>query len=179
MGTSKELFSRENIRDVANVAIAVGLVVAIVVLGFDIDATYKQSEALDLQKRAMEASLFNQLTERWNALADQRFNIKDDGELLQWDAGMLNALDDFAMYVNHGYFSSTPAMVNNRASFIVNFCDYAATRQKLVEQLRSPLFPIPHQPTSYLSELKLFYKNATRREGELWKLPDAPNPGSE
>ena len=176
METSKKVFSRENIRDGAQVAIAVGLVVTILALGFDINATYKQSEALALQKRAMEASLFNQLTKRWNALADRRLNIKDNGELLQWYVSMFNALDDFAMYVNHGYFSSTPAMVNNRASFIVNFCDGAAeTQPELVTQLRIPMFSRPGETRGYLSELQLFYKNATGREGELWKLPDGLN----
>lgn len=173
----KGKFSRENIRDSTNVAITVGLIVAIVALVFDIKATNRQSEALFLQKKALEASLFNQLTERWNALTDRRPSIKDSGELLQWYAGMFNAFDDFALYVNHGYFSSTPAMVNNRACFMVEFCDVVAeTQPEVVEHLRFPLFTKPDPTRQSLGELRLFYKNATGREGKLWKILDAPNP---
>ena len=112
-----DTYTKDVIEVAAWIAIALGVFGSIVALAFSIRAT-------NLQKDALQVSVFNDITARIDKLHAKRPSLKDEEQKEQiplWSDLTLNTLEHFAFFARMGYLK--PEMVDHCQSIVIGICD--------------------------------------------------------
>lgn len=99
-------------------------------------ALIMNTRAFKLQRRVLEASLFNEIRRRINNLEDQlaEFDQDDKEKLSRWYCRIYNAFEDFAFYANRGYLEKD--MVKFFSSGIDYYVQRASSFPDLFKELK-------------------------------------------
>lgn len=95
------------------------------------------ARAFRLQKRSMQANLFNDIRRRIDDLEDQHSEI-EQGEMKKleiWYERLFNAFENYAFYVNHGYLEKE--MTEFYAIGISQFIKRAQKFPSLIEYFKT------------------------------------------
>jgi len=68
---------------------------------------YQNRAALQLQNKALRASIFNNISERIDSLLDQQPHEEEEVDIVEnWFERLINAFEYYAFFVNNGYLDS-------------------------------------------------------------------------
>ncbi len=112
-----------------------------------------------LQRKNLQANMFNDITNRINELFDNVPSKDKKTESLNWHTKILNVFEYFSFFANNGYLEDK--MVSHYENFITGYCD------RLEEKSPDSLQRIQkaQHPGQY-DELRIYYKK--------FKCKDAP-----
>ncbi len=110
-----------------------------------------------LQRRTLEASLFNTVSDKIDRLMDKPLISVDDEEKEAWLERVFAAFEHFAFFANQGFFN--PEMEKYYISSMEDICERLQQ-----EKYESLLKYLKGRPEEQLDEFKKFFKRMTGRE---------------
>ena len=123
-------------------------------------ALYLSSRNIKLQRKSMQANMFNDITKRINELLDDIPPEGKDQKFINWNINLLNAFEFFSFFANHGYLRRE--MTSHYHNFITGYCD--SLREKCPSAIKH-LDKTKH--AKQYSELKRYYKNITGKNAPI------------
>lgn len=103
---------------IANIATALALIIAVVVLFLNWSAT-------KLQRKSFQADLFHKITNEINSITGQQKECEAQGEetVLNWYHRLINAFEYYAFFANRDYFTSDMEIYYRSA--VIGYVDWA------------------------------------------------------
>ena len=130
----------------------IAMAIAAIILVFGLIWQWK---TFALQRRALEASLFSDLSSRINQLEDKWSGDMADEEKERWYESLFSAFEYFSFFANHGYLTD-----EMKSYYKVGMKVY---RERL-ENYPKLLDYYKELPVGALNEFKKFYKNTWGEE---------------
>ena len=145
--------SIEVIEMIAHIAVAIAVIFSGVMLGLS-------CRTFSLQRKNLQANMFNNITSRINNLIDTMPPKDKEKESFRWNIKILNAFEYFSFFANHGYLEIK--MVSHYKNFITIHCD------KVKKECPSMINYLAASGHSELyKELKEYYKSSTGRDAPI------------
>ncbi len=142
-------------KEIVEMSSDISVILALVFTGI---ALYHSSRNTNLQRKSLQANMFNDIAGRINKLLDEMPSKEMKPESSLWYIMVLNAFEHFAFFANHNYFG--PDMTTYYKDNIINFCN------KLEEECPDAKATIDEQKDS-LIELNKYYKDHTGVDAPL------------
>jgi hypothetical protein len=123
---------------------------------FSAVALFVNTKAFKLQRRTLQASLFNDIMHRIDKLEDEHAEIKkgEAEKLERWYERIFNAYESFAFYANRGY------LAKDMIDFFSSNVDYHV---KGLEKFPQLFARYKNREVGEFCELKEYYRNVLRR----------------
>ncbi len=124
------LLNREVIDMIANIAVALGMLVSAFVIIWNI-------RSLRLQKMSIQAALFHNISSEITLIVKEQKSaeIKGDEHIENWYELLLGKLEYFAFFANRKLISKD--MSDYYISTVITYCDAATTYPELKKELKS------------------------------------------